>query len=47
LYAYKVDDKLGRKKSMAMVVMLISAGYFLAGQYISLSASGVKQKHSR
>ena len=41
LYAYKLEGKLGYKKSMALVVVLISAGYFLAGRYISLPAIAV------
>lgn len=41
LYAYRLEGKFGREKSMTWVVVLISAGYFLAGQYISLPAIGV------
>ncbi len=41
LYAYKLERKLGQKKSMALVVLLITGGYFLAGQYISLPAIAV------
>jgi MFS family permease len=41
LYAYKLERKLGQKKSMALVVSLITGGYFLAGQYISLSTIAV------
>jgi MFS family permease len=41
LYAYKLEGKWGPKRSMIIVVLLISGGYFLAGQYISLPAIGV------
>jgi predicted MFS family arabinose efflux permease len=41
LFAHKVEGRLGQKRSMVLVVVLISAGYFLAGRFISLGAIAV------
>lgn len=41
LFAHRVENFLGRKKSLVFVVVFISAGFFLAGSLIRLHAMGV------
>ena len=39
-FAYKVEVALGKKWSAALVILLLSAGYFLSGTYITLWGIG-------
>jgi len=36
VFAYRVDDFLGKRKSVLMIILLLSAGYFFSGLSITL-----------
>lgn len=41
LCAYKLEGRLGHQRSLPLLVLLLSCGYFLAGQFVSLRAVAV------
>ena len=41
LFAYRVEEVLGQNRSLVVLLLMISIGYFLAGSFISIQAMGV------